>query len=525
MRRRSRTVLCLFFLSLVGVFLSGCFAPPVSVYCTQDRDCPPGYFCDLAESKLCLPDSTTTDSGFQDSSPKDQSNLDQSVAPGDRDFFDTTIADHAMAESAMDDVSTSDAQFSDTQSTDQVPMDLGAEDHGDAFVPPCLVENCPVSNNPCEQPACFENHCIQTAKVTGTACRDANISSSEGVCDNGQCIDACFLDNAIVATGTHQPGSPCYACQPNLTTREYSPLPDTTPCNSDSLWCTSQSCLDGDCILQANICQSIEQTPFCDDVNDRCVQCLAATDCPQDDTPCNGDAICDNGSCESSGNPCPAFAPSCSSNDIGYLCLCSPSSCNLLGPGYSCNDIGLCEKSLTIRLADSNQDGFQDPYTNSTVIGVGGGTIHPGYNFMSLYESNHPGALRYVLNIPQGAHITSARLSVNLDNASALVARASIYAEAVDNAAAMTGTVANELSNKSKTVQSATWQTIYTNTGWKQSADFSNVVQAIVNRPGWRAGNHLLLIIINTASLDFYAQEAANQGARLLVTYEIPAPH
>lgn len=172
MRCRSRTVLCLFSLSLAGVFLSACFGPAASVYCTQNRDCPPGYFCDVGESKLCLRSNTTTDSGFQDSGPTDQSHLDQTVEPGDRVFFDTTIADHAMADHAMDDVSTGDTQSSDTHLTDQGPIDVGAEDHSDAYVPACLVENCPVSVNPCEQPACFENHCIQTAKVTGTACQD-----------------------------------------------------------------------------------------------------------------------------------------------------------------------------------------------------------------------------------------------------------------------------------------------------------------------------------------------------------------
>jgi hypothetical protein len=46
---------------------------------------------------------------------------------------------------------------------------------------------------------------------------------------------------------------------------------------------------------------------FCDEANDRCVDCLKDTDCSDDGLFCNGEESCDEakGECVHSGNPCP----------------------------------------------------------------------------------------------------------------------------------------------------------------------------------------------------------------------------
>ena len=179
------------------------------------------------------------------------------------------------------------------------------------------------------------------------------------------------------------------------------------------------------------------------------------------------------------------------------------------------------QRPLPTTLADNDQDGYQDPYHSNTILGVG-----ESYDYMSLYSNQHIGGLRYQLPVPRGAQILAATLSANFNNEQTDSPRLAIQAERTDNAPAMNGSDAYELSNKTKTWASAIWNADNLGTGWHDSPDLKNVIQAIVNRDDWQSNNHILLILTNYPDdngegLDFYQREGSNPGAKLNIGWEI----
>jgi len=95
----------------------------------------------------------------------------------------------------------------------------------------------------------------------------------------------------------------------------------------------------------------------------------------------------------------------------------------------------------------------------------------------ALRGLGYTNAHRYQLGIPQGAHIISAKLKVNLNNDDTDSSDMDIYAEASDNAVPMVGNVPNELSSKDLTSNSGHWQQSDMGTGWKTTTNFAPVVQ------------------------------------------------
>ena len=100
------------------------------------------------------------------------------------------------------------------------------------------------------------------------------------------------------------------------------------------------------------------------------------------------------------------------------------------------------------------------------------------------------------VNVPQGATITSAYIEFEVDETDSGTTNLEIYAHATDNAGGL-GNNNSNLSNRTPTAAVVPWSPApWTNVGDKeQTADISSVIQEIVNRGGWSAGNSLMILI------------------------------
>lgn len=130
------------------------------------------------------------------------------------------------------------------------------------------------------------------------------------------------------------------------------------------------------------------------------------------------------------------------------------------------------------------------------------------------------------VTIPKGAVITSAFLQL-VPDAGAGVGDdpdVTIYGQAADNAGAFTSST-NDISSRSRTTASVNWaatglgQDAYVN-----SADISTIIQEIVDRSGWAAGNALVILLTTRAAdanrdLRFYMYDNGSNYPLLAVTF------
>ena len=150
------------------------------------------------------------------------------------------------------------------------------------------------------------------------------------------------------------------------------------------------------------------------------------------------------------------------------------------------------ERELKIYGGQSEDDGQEC---------VGEGYVNTYYNYIELRVDlgRWGGAYRFPnVQIPQGAMINSAKISlVNYVN-TFRHAVDSIACEDVDSATVLAGEGYYDISNrwKRKTEAAVLWdQMIDTNPGARDSTpDLKALVQEIVNRPKWKSGNAIIFI-------------------------------
>ncbi|WP_282135758.1 PKD domain-containing protein [Seonamhaeicola maritimus] len=162
-------------------------------------------------------------------------------------------------------------------------------------------------------------------------------------------------------------------------------------------------------------------------------------------------------------------------------------------------------------------DGVVDE--NSSDIELGD---DPGFN-----EDQTVGLLFRNIVIPQGSIIASAYLEFEVDEIDTGVTNVSIAVENVDDAADFE-IVTNNVTNRTTTSAIVNWDIPAWNTTSekKQSPDISALIQEIIDRNGWTAGNKMAFIISGTGSrtAEAYDGEPAN-AAKLHIEYSEPIPN
>jgi len=175
-----------------------------------------------------------------------------------------------------------------------------------------------------------------------------------------------------------------------------------------------------------------------------------------------------------------------------------------------------------------SNDGYED---NTLVMYVDSNQLH-----LDGASAKYT-ALRFTeLNIPQGATIKRATVAFTANGDSSGAAQFNIYAQKVDSAPALTATSA-DISNRgsSITTEFVTWTpTDWTDRNSYVSPDLTNVVQEIIDQPGWCGGQDMMILIEGTdneARVAYSAEGEASFGgddensdsvsaARIRIEYE-----
>ncbi|MEZ5001781.1 MAG: hypothetical protein R2730_01985 [Chitinophagales bacterium] len=185
-----------------------------------------------------------------------------------------------------------------------------------------------------------------------------------------------------------------------------------------------------------------------------------------------------------------------------------------------------------VLLAQSNHSSpkailsFVNASEDDAVENLGNGQTSIGNVDLSLVSSDHNEQLIGVrftnLNIPQGAVVSSARLVYNVDQLKDGWNELEIYAENTDHASPFEQTIGN-ITNRTKTQATikldnkAKWTNI---NGSITSPNIAEVIQEIVNRPGWMEMNSIALVVKGSGGNTAIAYDGnPNLPPMLIVNY------
>ena len=161
---------------------------------------------------------------------------------------------------------------------------------------------------------------------------------------------------------------------------------------------------------------------------------------------------------------------------------------------------------------------------------VPSGDMDSGSSDLEITEEGSPASNQLIglrfngIDIPQGANITSAYVQFHVDETSVpddnRPGTKFLRGEAVDNAAPFLD-VDNNMSSRPTTSAEASWDwpewlTTHEEGPDQRTSDISAVIKEIVDRPGWSAGNSLVLIINGTGENTAEAFEGEPAAAPLL---------
>ena len=185
------------------------------------------------------------------------------------------------------------------------------------------------------------------------------------------------------------------------------------------------------------------------------------------------------------------------------------------------------QSSVDVRIGQNLDDA--EEFTGETSQGPAG-TVYLDSSDLELFED--AGTLQVVglrfenVTVPQGATVTAAYLQFTVDETTDVDTSVTLQGEANDNPALFAETAAN-ISSRPRTSATVTW----TPPPWtkvddagadQQSPDLTDIVQEIVDRPGWQSGNALAFILSGTGHRVARAFDGkAKEAALLHIDYEI----
>ncbi|MBV6647275.1 MAG: Ig-like domain-containing protein, partial [Cyclobacteriaceae bacterium] len=138
-------------------------------------------------------------------------------------------------------------------------------------------------------------------------------------------------------------------------------------------------------------------------------------------------------------------------------------------------------------------------------------------------------AMRFQLNVPQGATIESATIDFLAKDTNTGGNTLTFRAQASDNAAQFS-TATGDISSRSTTTASVDWNpTDWTLGTTYTSSDLTSIIQEVVNRSGWTANNNIVIIVSASSAnkraartFDFAGSSA--DAPELSVTYSSSTP-
>jgi hypothetical protein len=169
--------------------------------------------------------------------------------------------------------------------------------------------------------------------------------------------------------------------------------------------------------------------------------------------------------------------------------------------------------SLEVRIAASSDDAEEK---SSGSVSLASSDLELVYD-----GSNQTVGMRFVgVSIPQGATIVNAYVQFLVNEVVSTATALTIQGQAIDNAPQFVATTGN-ISSRTRTAASVPWSPVV----WpvvgaagpdQRTPDLTRIIQEIVNRTGWSAGNSLVIIIAGTGERVAEAYDRQTGGAPLL---------
>ncbi len=187
------------------------------------------------------------------------------------------------------------------------------------------------------------------------------------------------------------------------------------------------------------------------------------------------------------------------------------------------------QSSLDIRVSQNLDDA--EEFTGETSQGPAG-TVYVDSSDLELFEDADTlqiVGLRFEnVTVPQGATVTNAYLQFTVDETTDQDTSVTVQGEASDSPAPFAETP-NSISSRPRTSAAVTW----TPAPWttadeagpdQQTPDLAEIVQEIVDRPGWQSGNALAFVLSGTGHRVARSFDGRESEAPLLhIDYETAA--
>ncbi len=301
--------------------------------------------------------------------------------------------------------------------------------------------------------------------------------------------------------------------------------------------CVGTSLPDSD---NDGICDAEDQCPnldnaligtACDDGDSQTENDIYGNDCTCSGVPCSlAGTTCDDGdpstfndvtdgNCNCAGTPCPIAGTSCDDGD--------PTTINDVEDGF-CNCEGTSITTTTCISINSSSDDAEEHGVNGSISFTSTDIEMVFDDFQS--SGNQTVGLRFnSVDVPQGAIISNAYIQFTTDEINTGATNLTIVGEDVDNASPFT-TTTNEITNRTKTQASASWNPPDWNLVGEQSAaqqttDISSIIQEIVDRSGYAINNSMVIVITGTGERTAESYDGSpSQAAQLCIEYAIICP-
>ena len=206
----------------------------------------------------------------------------------------------------------------------------------------------------------------------------------------------------------------------------------------------------------------------------------------------------------------------------------------VLDDGIDANDRPFRAEFPFLALAQSGQEHIHDnpmgevvgESTNAQIVASSddaeeqaNGAVHFASGDLDLGDDEaYTVGMRFsALDIPAGATITNAYVRFVAESNDDEATTLDFVGEATDNAATFTKARSN-ISSRTPTSAAVTWTDV---PAWSKnekywSPDLSTIVQEIVSRPGWTAGNAVALIVTGTGERDAFSYNGSADAAPIL---------
>ncbi|MCU0417198.1 MAG: DUF839 domain-containing protein [Cytophagaceae bacterium] len=198
--------------------------------------------------------------------------------------------------------------------------------------------------------------------------------------------------------------------------------------------------------------------------------------------------------------------------------------------------IAFSQNVLSVRINSASDD--MEEYVAGTNQTKTVGSMDPGSSDLELGNEATTGdpqlvGLRFTnITIPKGALVTKATIQFTVDAISKNTdpCNVQIVGEANDNTITFNSLNSGDLSARPKTtanvswaVTGSSWATVGSATDDQETPDIKTIIQEIIDRSGWAAGNALSLYIFGTGTREVESFEGSSaQAALLSIEYYVP---